>query len=112
MSTLRDYVRSYGYIPILRIVGDKEYYVVKPETSNVYYFMHTDEVIDQIHSLQDKTEELILKIINKKATEDDMKLLDKQEVYKQFKKFYKEQAGKDWMFDPLEISSSGNNIEP
>lgn len=100
MKTLADYIKGYPNVEvyILAKYRDKfnnKYYLCKQPGYNNYYFMKGEEVIDKSHIKEDRLERLSIDFLNNK---DVLGEIEKQQSYKLFVRFIKEQTGDDYIY--------------
>ena len=100
MKTLRDYVKGYGYVPILLIAEHKSkgvrYSLVKEETYDSFYYMKGEEVVMKKFLPNDRFPKLAIDHLNHKKDENIINQIKECDSYKAFVKFIKDQTGEDF----------------
>lgn len=104
MKTLRDYIKGYGFVPILLLAdfsdnGDR-YYLCKEYGHNSFYYMKGNEVLDIRYITGDELEKLSIKYLNDKNNPELKERIEKQISYQAFVKFISDNCNKKYsMFD-------------
>lgn len=100
MKTLRDYVKGYGYIPILLIAEHRSngviYSLTKEEAYDSFYFMKGEEVVMKKFLPNDKFPKLSIQHLNHKKDQDIINQIKECDSYKAFVRFIKEQTGEEF----------------
>ena len=100
MKTLRDYIKGYGYVPILLIAEQKSkgvrYSLVKEENYDSFYYMKGEEVIKKEYIPNDLFPKLSIEHINHRHDESIINKIKECDSYKKFVKFIKEQTGEEF----------------
>ena len=101
MKTLRDYIKGYGYVPIILIASHKakdgtRYELVKQEGYGSLYFMKGDEVVKKEYMPDDKFEKLAIDHINHPRDITVIEEIMDQPSYQKFVKFVYDQCGEEF----------------
>ena len=103
MKTLGDYIKGYPRVEVYLLMefivftdkGNIRYQLCKQPGYNSFYYMKGDEVIEKKYIAGDHLEKLSIQLINHKNDESIKKAIEEQVSFQHWKKFIKEQTGKD-----------------
>lgn len=99
MKTLEDYIRGYGFVPILLVLeykhGGRRYSLTKQEGYSSYYFMEDKEVVFRRFAGNNNLDRLVIDYRNHKDPEV-LERIKEDPMYKAFVKFVKERTGNDF----------------
>ena len=101
MKTLRDYVKGYGFVPILLLASHTakdgtRYELVKEESYPVYYFMKGEEVVKKEYIQGDKLQKLSIDHINHPRDITVIEEILEQPSYNSFVKFVYDKCGEEY----------------
>ncbi len=101
MKTLKDYIKGYGYVPILLLAQHKDkdgnkYQLVKEENYQVYYFLKNEEVIKKEYINGDKFQKLSVDHMNYPRDVTVIEEICEQPSYQKFVKFVYDECGEDF----------------
>lgn len=100
MKTLQDYIRGYGYVPILLVAEYRyngvRYSLVKQEDYDSFYFMKDKEVVKKKYIPHDRFPKLAIDHLNDKKNQGIINAVHECDSYKSFVKFIKEETDQDY----------------
>lgn len=101
MKTLRDYIKGYGFVPILLIASHTakdgtRYELVKQEGYGSFYFMKGEEVVKKEYLPNDKYPQLSIDHINHPRDITVIEEILDQPSYQKFVKFIYDECGEEF----------------
>lgn len=100
MKTLRDYIKGYGFVPIILICeykhGNTRYQLCMQDGYGSYYFMKDDEVIKQEYHSTNSLRKLMIQHANHPKDESINIQIKEDELFKSFQRFILEQTGENY----------------